>query len=315
MPDRNPSALPGKGVALSVVASCVFAALGWFTTLLTPLAGLDIFAWRIVWTIPGMVIVLALLRHGPRFRTMLARFGKEPRLWLALPACAALLAVQQWLFMWAPLEGRLLEVSLGYFLLPLVMVLVGKLFYGEKLSPLQWMAVAFALAGVLHELWLTRAFSWVTLLTALGYPPYLMLRRRVRLEPVSGFLLEILCILPWAAYHLATHHAAIAALASKPALWWLLPCLGAMSALAFACYLAASRLLPMGLLGILGYVEPALLFVISIVLLGEPFSASSLGTYVPIWIAIALTCYHSAMTLRQQFNARNATAAATGGAA
>ncbi|SMC19544.1 chloramphenicol-sensitive protein RarD [Andreprevotia lacus DSM 23236] len=292
--------LSGRGVLLSVTASCVFAALGWYTVLLTPLAGIDIYAWRVVWTVPAMLLVLALLRHGPRLRTMLGRLRHEKRLWLALPVCALLLAIQQWLFMWAPLEGRLLEVSLGYFLLPLVMVLVGRVFYHERLSRLQWLAVAFALAGVLHELWLTRAFSWVTLLTALGYPPYLMLRRHVQLEAVSGFLLETLLILPWAAWHLASHPLATSALTLKPMLWLLLPGLGALTAWAFASYLAASRLLPMSLLGILGYVEPALLFIISVAFLHEPFSASGLGTYVPIWIAIVLTCSQSALQLRRQ---------------
>ncbi|WP_035059184.1 EamA family transporter RarD [Andreprevotia chitinilytica] len=292
--------LSGQGVALSVVASVVFAALGWFTMLLTPLTGIDIFAWRIVWTIPGMFVAMALLRHWPRFLAMLNRFRHEPRLWIAVPVCALLLGIQQWLFMWAPLAGRLLEVSLGYFLLPLVMVLVGFVFYGERPSRLQWIAVAFALAGVLHELWLTRAFSWVSLVTALGYPPYLMLRRAVKLDPVSGFLLEILFILPWAAFQLGTHDAGTTALTVKPLLWLLLPCLGIMTATAFGCYLGASRLLPMSLLGILGYVEPVLLFIISVVFLSEPFSAAGLGTYVPIWIAILLTGTHSAFTLHRQ---------------
>ncbi|WP_432720964.1 EamA family transporter RarD [Jeongeupia wiesaeckerbachi] len=292
--------LSGQGVLLSVVASVVFAILGWFTTLLLPLTGLEIFAWRIVWTVPGMIIVVSLLRHWPKFAATTARLRHEPVLWLALPVGGFLLGVQQWLFMWAPLEGRLLEVTLGYFLLPLVMVLVGFVFYGERPSRLQWLAVAFACAGVAHELWLTRAFSWVTLVTALGYPPYLMLRRAVRLDPVSGFLLETLVILPFAFWLIATHPLATDALSTAPRLWLLLPCLGAMTAIAFACYLDASKLLPISLLGILGYVEPVLLFVISLLFLAEPFSAAGLGTYVPIWIAVTLTCSHSALTLARQ---------------
>ena len=77
---------------------------------------------------------------------------------------AALLGSQLWVFLWAPLHGRLLEVSLGYFLLPLIMVLVGRFYYHERLDALQWLAVGCAAVGVAHELWATHAFSWPTLL-------------------------------------------------------------------------------------------------------------------------------------------------------
>ncbi len=301
--------LSGQGVLLSVAASLIFAVLGWYSTLLVPLHGLEIVAWRIVWTVPGMLVVLGLLRHQRKFTATLGRLRHEPLLWLVLPVNGFLLGVQQWLFMWAPLEGRLLEVTLGYFLLPLVMVMVGFLFYRERPGRLQWVAVTLACIGVLHELVVTQAFSWVTLVTALGYPPYLMLRRAVHLDPVSGFLLETLVILPFAALAIYLTPAATGALSARPVLWLLLPFLGVMTAAAFAAYLGASKLLPISMLGILGYVEPVLLFVISLLFLGEPFTAAGLGTYGPIWLAVLLTCGHSAIVLRrQQRTARQAAA-------
>ncbi|MBB5189686.1 chloramphenicol-sensitive protein RarD [Silvimonas terrae] len=295
--------LSGRGVVLSASASIIFAALGWYSTLLRPLDGMAIVAWRIIWTVPAMVMALILLGQTGRFKALVGRVKREPRLWWVVPLAAFLMFIQQWIFMWAPQVGRLMEVSLGYFLLPLVMVLIGFVFYHERPSRLQWLAVAFAIVGVLHELWLTRAFSWVTLVTAVGYPPYLMLRRWIKLDPVAGFLLEVLCIVPFVAWYLLTHTDATQALVTKPALWGMLPLLGIMTASAFAFYLAASKLLPMGVLGILGYVEPVLLFFISILFLGEPFTMAGLGTYVPIWIAVLLTCGHSALTLGRQRNA------------
>ena len=292
--------LSGRGVIFSVSASLVFTALGAYAAWLQPLNGTAIVAWRVMWTIPAMFLVLLAVGQTSRFWALCARMRREPVLWLVLPICAFLLFVQQWLFMWAPGTGRMMEVSLGYFLLPLVMVLAGFFFYHERPTPLQWLAVAVAVLGVLHEIWLTRAFSWVTLATALGYPPYLMLRRWARLDPVAGFLLESLFILPCVLYYLATHADATQALALRPALWLMLPLLGVMTASAFALYLGASKLLPWGVLGILGYVEPALLFFVSILFLGEPFTAAGLGTYVPIWIAVLLTCGHSLHTLRTQ---------------
>src|SRR5690606_9650884 len=118
-----------------------------------------------------------------------------------------------------------------FFLLPLTMVLVGRLFYGEHLHPLQGIAVCCAVLGVAHELWEHRAFSWVTLLVALGYPPYFMLRRWMKLEALPGLILELLTLAPLAIW-LVYAYCPPGAFAQSPQLWWLLPGLGLLSAVA-----------------------------------------------------------------------------------
>lgn len=224
---------------------------------------------------------------------------RAPVAGLMLLAASALLGTQLWLFMWAPLHGRMLEVSLGYFLLPLSMVLVGRFYYHEQLVPLQWLAVGFAAMGVAHELWVTHAFSWPTLVVAVGYPPYFILRRKLGGDSLATFALEILLLLPVAAAVIAVSSAAQVAL-QRPMLWaLLLPGLGALSTIALASYLAASRLLPMALFGILGYVEPVLLVLFSVTLLGETLSVRQIGTYGPIWMAVAVTAVHSVLLLRE----------------
>ena len=215
-----------------------------------------------------------------------------------------MLGAQLWLFMWAPLHGRMLEVSLGYFLLPLSMVLVGRFYYRERLVPLQWLAVGFAVLGVAHELWVTHAFSWPTLLVAVGYPPYFVLRRKLGGDSLATFALEVLLLLPAALPIIALSAGAQAAL-RQPLLWaLLLPGLGALSTIALASYLKSSRLLPMALFGILGYVEPVLLVLFSVTFLGESLTVQELGTYVPIWIAVAVTAVHSVLLLRMPSGVR-----------
>ncbi|WP_009915999.1 EamA family transporter RarD, partial [Burkholderia humptydooensis] len=208
-----------------------------------------------------------------------------------------LLGLQLWLFLWAPLHGRMLEVSLGYFLLPLTMVLVGRFHYHERLSGLQWLALACAAAGVAHEIWATRAFAWPTLVVALGYPPYFVLRRRVNADSLALFSVEMLVLLPMAAATLATGGTSVA---GRPLLWtMLLPGLGAISTLALASHLKASRMLPMALFGILGYVEPVLLVAVAVLVLGEALSWQQLATYAPIWAAVALTAWHGFLIARR----------------
>lgn len=289
---------PKRGIALSVTASAMFALLSAYATLLAPLSGLDIFAWRVIFTVPGALLLVALRRRLPILRQLLYQMVTRPMLGMAMIGSAALLGLQLWVFLWAPLHGRMLEVSLGYFLLPLTMVLVGRFYYRERLDGLQWLAVLCASLGVAHELGATGAFSWPTLLVALGYPPYFVLRRKINQDSLAMFTVEMALLLPPAIFSVISG-GSLSVIASRIDMWCLLlPGLGALSTLALASYLKASRLLPVALFGILGYVEPVLLVLISITLLGETLSASQLATYIPIWIAVALTALHSVRLVR-----------------
>jgi chloramphenicol-sensitive protein RarD len=289
---------PKRGIALSVGASAMFALLSAYATLLAPLSGLDIFAWRIVWTVPGALLLVALRKRLPILRRLLYRTVTEPKFGAAMIVTAALLGAQLWVFLWAPLHGRMLEVSLGYFLLPLAMVLVGRFYYHERLDTLQWLAVVCAAVGVGHELWMTGAFSWPTLLVALGYPPYFALRRKINEDSLAMFTVEMALLLP-AAIVFIISGGSLTLIAGRVDMWCLLlPGLGALSTIALASYLKASRLLPVALFGILGYVEPVLLVLVSITLLGETLSAAQLATYIPIWIAVAFTALHGVRLVR-----------------
>ncbi|HLD66708.1 MAG TPA: EamA family transporter RarD [Pseudomonas sp.] len=291
--------LSGRGVGLSLIASVLFALMPGYVRELAPLDGVQVFAQRVLWSIPMVLLLMTVTRHWTTLAAVFRRLRHEPWLLAALPLAALLIGVQWGLFLWAPLAGRMLEVSLGYFLLPLMMVLAGRLFYGERLRPLQRIAVVCALLGVAHELWLTQAFSWLTLLTALGYPPYFMLRRWMRLDALSGFILEMLLLAPLALWLILTRSPP-QLFSLAPALWWLLPGLALLGTLAFAAMMASSRLLPLGLFGILSYVEPVLLFAVAVWVLGEAFDPAQVWTYGPIWLAVLLTGWDSARLLRKQ---------------
>lgn len=291
--------LSGRGLALSIGASLLFAVLPGYVQWLTPLDGVQVFAQRVLWSVPLILLLVVAARQTHLLRETFVRLRHEPLLLAACPLAAALIGVQWFLFLWAPLVGRMLEVSMGYFLLPLALVLSGRVFYGERLRPLQRLAVACAVLGVLHELWRTQAFSWLTLATALGYPPYMMLRRWMRLDALSGFVLEMLVLAPLA-IGLIVMYGPADAFGERPVLWLLVPVMALIGTLAFAAYMASSRLLPMGLFGILSYLEPVLLFIVALLLLGEHFDTGQWLTYLPIWLAVLLVGWDSARLLRKQ---------------
>lgn len=288
----------GRGIGLSVLASALFAFLSGYTRLLAPLDGSAIFAWRILGTALAVLGLIAWRGQLAQLRQSLQQLLGTPTRCLLLVCMAALLGFQQWLFLWGSVNGRALEVSLGYFMLPLSMVLVGRFHYGERMDLLQRLAVLCACIGVAHELWMTRAFSWPTLAVALGYPPYFILRRRVRMDSLMLFVAELMALAPLAALMLGFSDTTVATL-HQPTLLMLLVGLSLLSMVALTSYLRASKMLPMGLFGILGYVEPVLLVLVAMAVLGETLKASQLGTYAPIWLSVVLTGLHSVKLMRQ----------------
>lgn len=286
-----------RGVALSVLASALFGAMYYLSALLAPLDGEQIFGWRMLLTVPLLALFLLWGGDWQLVRATVLRLRREPVLWLVLPASATLLGVQLWLFLWAPPNGRALEVSLGYFMLPLSMVLAGRWVYGERLTPAQQLAVGCAAVGVLHELWRVGHFSWPAALVVLGYPLYFVLRRRYRTDHLGGLWFDLLFMLPLAAAF-AFAGPGLGVYAQRPLLGLLVPVLGLISAGALVSYILSSRLLPLGLFGLLGYVEPVLLVAVAL-LLGERIAGDQAWTYGPIWLALALLVLEGLRGLRR----------------
>ncbi|HFL7941688.1 TPA: EamA family transporter RarD [Pseudomonas putida] len=274
-----------KGIVSSVMASCLFAVMYFYTSLLTPLDGEEIFGWRTLLTLPCLTLFMLVSKDWKRVGELLARVKRTPVLLLGMVGTSGLMGVQLWLFLWAPLHGRSLEVSMGYFLLPLAMVLTGRLVYGERLSRLQKVAVACAALGVGHELYQNGSFAWETLLVTIGYPIYFVLRRRCRTDHLGGLWCDMCLLLPWALYFVIQGPLSSGDLQAHPGLYALIPVLGAISASALIAYVLASRLLPFSLFGLLSYVEPVLLVGVAL-LLGETIGPDQWLTYLPIWAAV-----------------------------
>ncbi|WP_312930558.1 EamA family transporter RarD [Stutzerimonas nitrititolerans] len=286
------------GVASSVGASVLFATLYYYTSLLEPLDGQQIYGWRILLTAPCLALLLLGFGRWGEVHQILARLAAEPRLWFALPLSSALVGLQLWLFMWAPINGHGLDVSLGYFLLPLTLVLTGRLVFGEAISRLQRLACVLAAVGVGNELLLASSLSWPVLAVALGYPCYFILRRKIGTANLGGLWLDLVISLPVAATFALGDSATLQQVIDGPRLQLLIFGLGALSALALALMIIATRL-NLALFGLLSYVEPVLLVVVAL-LLGESIAPDQWLTYGAIWAAIAVLVVEGVRALRRR---------------
>ena len=288
-----------KGIVLSVVASILFAVMYYYTSTLAPLDGEQVFGWRTLLTVPFLTLFMMFSADWRRVSETLRWIKQRPRRLLFLPLSSALLGVQLWLFLWAPLHGKALEVSLGYFLLPLTMVLTGRIAYGERLSYLQKVAVVFACLGVVNEVYQVGGFSWATLLVCIGYPTYFVVRKRLATDNLGGLWLDMALMLPVALWFVQSGAQGFGVFDQHPWLSLLIPMLGVISASALVVYIIASRLLPFSLFGLLSYVEPVLLLGVAL-LLGESIKAGEWLTYIPIWMAVLVLVFEGFKHLVRQ---------------
>jgi chloramphenicol-sensitive protein RarD len=207
---------------------------------------------------------------------------------------AALLGLHLWLFGWAPQSGHGLDLSLGYLILPLVMVVVSVVVYREKLSRWRIGAVLCAAAGVTAAVVVAGGLRWPTLLVALGLPFYFISRRAFALDSAAAQLFELSAMLPFSVFVLAAKPS-LGTVTHRPHLIAGLVLLGLLSAAGFVLYLTAGRVLPFSLFGVLSYVEPVLLVLVSLTFLGEPWQSADTFAYIPICAGLVLLALESAV--------------------
>lgn len=285
-----------RGILLSLIASCLFGLVYYYPVLLRPLSVVDIFCWRLMMSFPAILLLVLIERQWSAITELLQRIRQQPLFLLALIFSAILIAIQMLIFVWAPLAGRALSTSLGYFMLPLTMVVCGRVVYKERFSFLQKIAVGLAFSGVILEVYLTGAFSWETIVISLGYPIYFVFRRKMRIDGIAGtfsdfFFIALACLI----YFMIQYPTSkiVSDMAHFPIY---IPLLGIITAIAFAAYFSASRMLPLGIFGLLGYVEPILLAIVSIVFLHETISPNHIISYGLIWSAVCMLVIEGLIT-------------------
>ncbi|WP_181149882.1 EamA family transporter RarD [Arthrobacter sp. MYb227] len=274
-----------RGVLASIVASALFATIFLISGSVNGTGPNEVYGWRIVLT---LLVLLPVYGFIPSKRvemlSLLSRIKARPGLLFYGIIASGLVGVQLWLFMYAPMNGYALATSLGYFLLPLVMVVAGGVFFAERLSHAQKIAVVLAALGVVHQLIFAGGMAWPTLLICLGYPLYFIARRKARFESNAAFTLEIAILTPLAVYFIFTG-------ANEPGAQMLpVYAIGLLGAGAMFLYLGAAASLSLSVFGLLSYVEPVLLLVAA-VMMGEHLQLNDAFTYGPILLALGVLAF------------------------
>ncbi|EPZ8232660.1 EamA family transporter RarD [Vibrio fluvialis] len=286
------------GVTLNVIASALFALMFAYTALLQELKGEEIYGWRILLTFPLLTLFILLRGYWSQVATLFQRLRTERFFWLSRIVSSFLIGIQLWLFMWAPVNGYGLSVSLGYFIMPITMVVVGRFAFKDRMSRFQQLACLFALVGVINQLAISQTLSWPTLMVCLGYPIYFWLRYKTDTNHIGGLWFDMMLSLPFSLYFIFHSGDVLQALSVNLDLLWLILGLGAISALALAFQSLSAPHLNLTLFGLLVYVEPVLLLLVAL-LLGESIYAGEWPTYIAIWLAVVVLMMEGGLSLRK----------------
>jgi chloramphenicol-sensitive protein RarD len=280
------TANPRRGYVLGLIAYATWGLFPIYFKMLQTVPATEIIVQRVLWSAVFAVVTILLWKHPGWWRALV----DNPKRFLILMCSGSLIAGNWLVYVWAVNNGRMLEASLGYYINPLVNVLLGMLLLGERLRRLQWIAVGLAVIGVMQQLWLVGSLPWVSLVLALTFAFYGLIRKQAPVPALPGLLVETWLLLPVALGWLLLHGNAVTA---QPAFWGtptglLLIAAGPVTLVPLLCFTAAARNLPYATLGFLQYVAPTLVLILAVSFYDEQLSAANLTAFGFIWAALAV---------------------------
>ena len=275
-----------KGVLSAVIAYALWGIFPVYFKALNAVPALQILAHRVVWSFVLLAAVLLVRREINTFR----KTALHPRMIAQYALAAVLLAVNWGMYVWGVNAGYVVQTSLGYFINPLVSVLLGVFFLKERLRPLQWLAVGLAALGVLYLTLSAGELPWIALVLAFSFGLYGLVKKTSPLAPLYGLSLEtVILFLPGLAVLIAVGASGTGAFGSlSRAQDGLMILSGVVTVIPLLLFATATRSVPLSTIGLLQYIAPTTQLLLGVFLYHEPFSQSRLIGFSIIWAGLLL---------------------------
>lgn len=284
--DLSTTQIARQGIMLGLAA---YTTWGCFPVFFKALAGatpLEIVCHRILWSAMFLLVLVGFRREWGTLRKVV----RDRSTLLTLCGSTLLIATNWLVFLFAIQRGEVLQSSLGYFITPLISVLLGFLFLRERLSLWQQVSVLLALTGVLYLTFQQGQFPWIALILAISFGLYGLLRKLAKVDAVVGLTVETLLLAPATLVYLIYLSAGeqSAFLAGTLRLDLLLPLSGVVTAIPLLFFIGAARRLRLMTIGFLQYITPSLHFAWAVGLYNEPFSPGHLISFLFIWAGLGI---------------------------
>ncbi|MEQ1864942.1 MAG: EamA family transporter RarD [Micropepsaceae bacterium] len=279
------------GVLYAASAYVAWGIIPIFWKYLDHVGAVEIVVHRIVWT---LIFALAALGAWERLPKLVSALRNRKAL-LALTASAVLIAINWGLFIWAVTTDRIIETSLGYYINPLVSIVIGVTLLGERLTRVQMAAIALATLGVLNQTISLGYLPWVSLVLALSFGFYGLIRKTVAVESLEGLTVEAIILAPlslgYIVYLVASGQGAFFHVDVTTD--FLLILAGPLTAIPLLMFSAGVRLIRLSTIGFLQYLAPSISLVLAVFLYNEPFTHAHAITFALIWSALALVSWEA----------------------
>ncbi|WP_122521711.1 EamA family transporter RarD [Pseudomonas viridiflava] len=289
---------PRRGYILGLSAYTIWGLFPIYFKAIAAVPAIEIIIHRVLWSALFGSIVLMFWKHPGWWREL----RDNPKRLAVLALSGSLIAANWIVYVWAVNNGRMVEASLGYYINPLVNVLLGMVLLGERLRRLQWLAVGFAAAGVAQQVWQVGNLPWVSLVLPLTFGFYGLIRKKAPVAALPGLVVETWMLVPLALIWLALNPGALSAQAefwtTSQALW--LAAAGPVTLIPLVCFNAAARHLPYTTLGFLQYLAPTLVLLLAVLLYDEHMNASTIVTFACIWAGLAIYSIDAWLSLRRR---------------
>ncbi len=277
----SPSGLPA-----ALGAYTIWGFLPLYLLLVASVPPIEFVGWRIIWTLPFCVAIVLFRRQMPDIRAAI----RDRKAMLILTASAMLIAINWFLYVWAIQEGHIYAASLGYYINPLINILLGTFLLGERLSRQQWVAVALAGGGVAVLVAGALTTLWISLTLALSFGAYGILRKQVNVGSLPGLTIESAILLPLAgaiAFAYAASPSGSAFFVSTE-LSLLIVLGGLLTAIPLLLFAVAARRMDYSTLGFVQYLAPTIVFILGLTVFGEELKPAQAICFALIWSAIGV---------------------------
>ncbi|PTT17475.1 EamA family transporter RarD [Microbacterium sp. HMWF026] len=298
-PPAAPTGGTTRGALYALGAYLLWGVLPIYFLQLKPTGAFEVVAWRIVFAFVFCLLLLTVLRAWPAF----LRIVRQPRL-MGLTALAGVLIYVNWqTYLYGALNEHVIETSLGYFINPIVTVLLGVIVLRERLRVLPWVAVGIAVLAVVIIVVGYGSFPWIALTLAFSFGVYGLVKKQIgpSVDAVSGLTLESFWLLPVAGIQLAVvaSTTGITLGTAGPVHTILLLLAGAVTAVPLLLFASGARRVPLTVIGLLQFIAPILQFIIGVWVLHEPMTTERWIGFGLVWVALVVLSVDSLVAARR----------------
>jgi chloramphenicol-sensitive protein RarD len=294
-----PAANPRRGYILGLSAYIIWGIFPIYFKVLSSVPSIEIIVNRAIWSaVFGLALLMLVWKHPGWWQELC----DHPRRFAILALSGSLIAANWLIYVWAVNNNHMVEASLGYFINPLINVMLGMVLLRERLRPLQWIAVILALIGVGQQVWQVGSLPWVSLALAFTFGFYGLIRKQAPVAALPGLVVETWILVPlaigWLLLNPMAHSAQSEFWTTKEAIW--LAAAGPITLVPLVCFNAAARDLPYATLGFLQYIAPTLVLTLAVLVYGEHLATSTAITFAFIWAGLVIYSVDAWRSLRRR---------------